>query len=68
MWMKNWMKDKRKTIQDYDIVSCQMESGNSIIFVRLTDTDVICASMFIKYVIEIIYLSKPFQMVLHVNL
>ena len=49
MWMKNWIKDNTETIEDYNVVNCQMEFGKSIPFVKLSDADLTCASMFIDY-------------------
>ena len=53
MWMKNWIKDNTETIQDYNVVNCQMEFGKSIPFVKLSDADLICASMFITFKMKI---------------
>ena len=52
MWMKNWIKDNTETIQDYNVVNCQMEFGKSIPFVKLHDADLTCASMFITFKIK----------------
>ena len=52
MWMKNWIKDNTETIQDYNVVNCQMEFRKSIPFVKLSDADLTCASMFIKFKIN----------------
>ena len=53
MWMKYWIKDNTETIQDYNVVNCQMELGKSIPFVKLSDADLTCASMFIIFKIKI---------------
>ena len=47
IWMKNWIKDNRESIQDYKEVYCQIESGCSVPFIQLSDADLTCASMFI---------------------
>ena len=47
MWMKYWIKDNTETIQDYNVVNCQMKFGKSIPFVKLSDANLTCASMFI---------------------
>ena len=47
LWMKNWLIENREMIQDYNTVDCQLESGRHFPFVKLTDTDLTCPSMFI---------------------
>ena len=45
IWMKNWLITNRKIVQTYDLVECQMESGEMIPFVEISDADLTCASM-----------------------
>ena len=46
MWMRNWLIKNREMVQNYDAVDCEMESGRRVPFVELTDSHLICASMF----------------------
>ena len=55
MWMKNWIKDNRESIQDYKEVYCEMESGHSVQFVQLKN--LICASMFITHESEFFFVK-----------
>ena len=63
MWMRNWIKDNIDIIQDYNVINCQMEVG-SIPFVKLSDADLTCASMFITFKSNI---HSNIKIVLHVT-
>ena len=66
IWIKNWLIDHRKMVQDYEEVVCYMvESGQRIPFVKLTDADLTCPSMFMV-LIQINHLSDTSKMPFHV--
>ena len=46
LWMKNWLIENREKIQDFNTVSCQLESGRHILFIQLTNDDLTCPSTF----------------------
>ena len=57
MWMKNWLIESRNMIQEYNTVSCQLESGRHIPFAHLTDADLKCPSMFL-YTNKVVFIDN----------